>query len=68
MTLSSPIRRFRSSEYGSLLHQIHESELLAPDGLIVVEHAERTPPPDDTGGFRHTRLERYGETALSFFS
>jgi len=59
---------FSFLEYGSLLRHIRETELLAPEGLIVVEHAERTPPPEDTGGFTHTRLERYGETALSFFS
>lgn len=40
---------------------------LAPDAVIVVEHAHRDPPPDRAGFLLRTDLRRYGDTALSWY-
>lgn len=44
---------------------VFENELLAPDGLLIVEHDERT----DLSHLKHfEQLRRYGKVNFSFFS
>lgn len=42
--------------------------LLAPDGLVVVEHARRQPSPETAGRLARTRLLTSGDSALSFYT
>ena len=40
---------------------------LAPEAIVVVEHAHREPPPDRAGFLLRTDLRRYGDTSLSWY-
>ena len=42
--------------------------LLAPGGILVLEHARREPTPDAAGGLARTRLLTSGDSALSFYA
>jgi 16S rRNA (guanine966-N2)-methyltransferase len=55
------------TDFVELLALIEAADLLAPGGTIVLEHATRTPAPEDTGRLVRTRTATYGETTLSFF-
>lgn len=56
---------YESEDVASLPGMIFRSGLLAPDGVLVIEHAVHFP------GFpephRPSRTQRYGRSALSFF-
>jgi 16S rRNA (guanine(966)-N(2))-methyltransferase RsmD len=41
--------------------------LIAPEGLVVVEHAKRDAPPDRTDGLERIRTLTSGDSALSFY-
>jgi len=41
--------------------------ILAPDGLLVWEHAVETTPRETIGSFTREREKKYGDTALSFY-
>jgi 16S rRNA (guanine966-N2)-methyltransferase len=62
---ADPPYEFRDFE--ALLNPIRHRELLAPGGIIVLEHAASTDVPNDVLGFSRTRQRGYGDTALSFF-
>jgi 16S rRNA (guanine(966)-N(2))-methyltransferase RsmD len=42
--------------------------LIAPGGLMVLEHARRQPAPEIAGALRRAREVRSGDSMLSFFS
>jgi 16S rRNA (guanine966-N2)-methyltransferase len=42
--------------------------LIAPGGLLVLEHARRRPAPDSAGGFSRVRNVISGDSALAFYS
>jgi 16S rRNA (guanine(966)-N(2))-methyltransferase RsmD len=42
--------------------------LLAPGGILVLEHARRAQPPDTAGRLARTRLLTSGDSALSFYA
>jgi 16S rRNA (guanine966-N2)-methyltransferase len=42
--------------------------LLAPEGLVVLEHARRTAAPDRAGGLDRVRDLRSGDSALAFYT
>ena len=44
-----------------------ERELLAPDAMVIYEHAAKRILPD-IPGYRSTREEVYGDVALAFFA
>jgi 16S rRNA (guanine966-N2)-methyltransferase len=50
-----------------LLRLLRERELLAPDGLVVYEHAAKRILPE-IPGYRSEREEVYGDVALAFLS
>ncbi len=50
-----------------LLRLLRERELLAPDAVVVYEHAAKRILPD-IPGFRSTREEVYGDVALAFLA
>jgi len=41
---------------------------LAPDGVLVLEHASRLEPPADVAGLAVTRRLRQGDSALTFYA
>jgi 16S rRNA (guanine(966)-N(2))-methyltransferase RsmD len=42
--------------------------LIAPGGLLVLEHARRVPPPEQAGRLRLSRDLASGDSALAFYS
>lgn len=50
------------------LETIVAEGLLSCDGIIVVESNKADLPPDQVGGLKAYRRERYGDTALTFYS
>ncbi|MHB2017905.1 MAG: 16S rRNA (guanine(966)-N(2))-methyltransferase RsmD [Candidatus Xenobia bacterium] len=49
------------------LQGLVEGRLLAPGGLVVAEHHHKDETPEQVGPLRRHRVQRYGETALSFY-
>ena len=43
------------------------SELLSPEGLLVIEHHHKTELPGETGALIRRRVLKQGESALSFY-
>ena len=54
-------------DFDALLEAISTAKLLAPDGLVILEHASRTAVPEKTGALNRVRQAAYGETTLSFY-
>jgi 16S rRNA (guanine966-N2)-methyltransferase len=54
-------------EYARLLHWIGERELLAADGLVIVQHSRREVLEEEAGQLLRVRLLTQGSNALSFF-
>ncbi len=52
---------------GPALAAADAGRLLAVGGVLIAEHHHKDKVPDEVGELRRYRLERYGETALSFF-
>ena len=46
----------------------HVEEIVRPDGLVVLEHARRSPPPDAAGRLTRVRELRSGDSALTLYS
>ncbi len=46
----------------------HPKELLAEDGLLIVEHHHKNQLPDDVGSVRRQRILKQGDSALSFYA
>ena len=58
--------------YGSELGKkalitVVECAMLAPAGIVVIEHDRRTVLPSSSGPLRARRQHRYGDTVLSFY-
>ncbi len=53
--------------YIKVLEKIASSELLAPDGVIVCEHAATLTLPDQIGMFERWKYAEYGTIAISIF-
>lgn len=53
--------------YRPVLRLLGMSDVVAPDGLVIVELRTRDRLPDDAGELRHYRDERYGDTTLAFY-
>jgi 16S rRNA (guanine(966)-N(2))-methyltransferase RsmD len=50
-----------------VLRCLGTTELVASDGLVVVEFRTHDPMPEEAGELRHYRNERYGDTTLAFY-
>ena len=55
-----------SGEATRVLASIVDAGLVAAGGVVVLEHASRTAPPD-VPGLRREQSRRYGDTALAFY-
>jgi 16S rRNA (guanine(966)-N(2))-methyltransferase RsmD len=53
--------------YAALFDAIESAQLLAPAGLVILEHASRADLPEGFPGFELKRQAAYGQTSLSFF-
>lgn len=62
---ADPPHRF--TDYAALFDAVAASGLLATGGVLVLEHATRTPVVDFVGVYERVRQAAYGETTLSFF-
>jgi 16S rRNA (guanine966-N2)-methyltransferase len=47
---------------------LNSCDLLAEDGLLIVEHHHKNSLPDEVGGIIRSRILKQGDSALSFFS
>jgi 16S rRNA (guanine966-N2)-methyltransferase len=53
--------------YTTVLNAVAASALLAPDGVLVIQHYRRLPLPDDAGALHRDRIKLIGDNALSFY-
>jgi 16S rRNA (guanine(966)-N(2))-methyltransferase RsmD len=58
---------YRSAEGKKALNTVVGCAMLAPAGLIVVEHDQRSVLPSSVGPLQRGRQHRYGDTVLSFY-
>ena len=49
------------------LFSTHSATLLAESGLLIVEHHDKNPLPDELSTLRRTRVLKQGDSALSFY-
>lgn len=58
-----------AEEYRATLELLarHRAELLAPEAIIVAEHARKQPPPELVGALKRTRVLEQSDAALSFY-
>ena len=58
---------YRSDEGKKALNALVQYAILAPAGIVVVEHHQRTVLPEAVGPLRQFKRHRYGDTVLSFY-
>jgi 16S rRNA (guanine(966)-N(2))-methyltransferase RsmD len=52
---------------GQVLLRIDKAELLAPEGILVIEHSQHERVNADLNNLHLVRTERFGETCISFW-
>jgi len=62
--LDPPYRRDQGKK---ALKAVVECGILAPTGIVVLEHEQRAALPSVIGPLQQTRRHRYGDTVLSFY-
>jgi 16S rRNA (guanine966-N2)-methyltransferase len=58
---------YESPVLEKVMHQLAETSLLAPDGIMVAEHRRQHALADEFGKLKKFREARYGETVLAFY-
>ena len=58
---------YRSEEGKKALNSVVECAILAPSGVVVIEHDQRTDLPASLGPLRRGKRHRYGDTVLSLY-
>ncbi len=58
---------YQHQDLEALLCKLGTGQILAPDGMMVVEHFWKTVVPQDAGSVQQMRQSRYGDTILTFF-
>ena len=58
---------YRQGLAGRLLPALAAAGVLAPGGVLVIEHDPREDLPDQVAGLARVRNRRYGDTCLSFY-
>jgi len=61
-----PLLRRDMSGFLAFIEELAGPTLLAPDGIIVVQHGADTPLPDTVGPLEATDRRDYGDTAVTF--
>ena len=59
---------YRSEEGKKALNAVVDCAILAPSGIVAVEHDQRTVYPIPLGPLRYSTQHRYGDTVLSLYS
>jgi len=61
---------FLDPPYASDIHDVlqHVGAIVKEDGIVIVEHARRSQPPDAAGTLRRTREVRSGDSSLSIYA
>lgn len=54
-------------EHVKILEYLDESHLVAPQGLVIVEHRNKTELPERLGRLERTRMVKQGDATLSFY-
>ena len=58
---------YRTAEGKKALHALGRYAILAPAGLMVIEHERRAELPSSIDRLRQCKQHRYGDTVLSFY-
>jgi len=58
---------YRADDGKKALNTVVECAMLAPAGIVAVEHDRRTILPASVGPLREWKQHRYGDTVLSFY-
>ncbi len=58
---------YATTDVPTLLGWLDRHCLVAPRGLVVVEHASRLATPEDAAGFGLWKQRRYGDTTVSMY-
>lgn len=58
---------YRTSEGKNALKVLSECAILAPAGVVMVEHHKIDELPDSAGPLKRFKQHRYGDTVLSFY-
>jgi len=58
---------YGASEGKKALNSVVECAILAPSGVVVIEHDQRTDLPASLGPLRRGKRHRYGDTVLSLY-
>ena len=58
---------YRADEGKKALNTVVQCAMLAPSGLVVIEHDQRTVLPSSVGPLQECKRHRYGDTVLSFY-
>jgi 16S rRNA (guanine966-N2)-methyltransferase len=58
----------RNDLYQGCLEHFESASLLAPDGLLIIEHSKRKELPDTAGRLRKFRSLVQGDAALAFYT
>lgn len=58
---------YRTDEGKKALNTVVECAMLAPTGIAVIEHDQRTVLPPGVGPLKQYKRHRYGDTVLSFY-
>ena len=58
---------YRSEEGKKALNTVVDCAMLAPAGLVAIEHHRRTELPASVGFLQQCKRHRYGDTVLSFY-
>jgi 16S rRNA (guanine(966)-N(2))-methyltransferase RsmD len=59
---------YASAEVEAILPLIQSREIMHEDGIVVVEHAAKRPPPERLDGLERGRVYRYGDTSVSLYT
>ena len=59
---------YRSEEGKKALNTVVECAMLAPAGLVAMEHDRRATLPSSVGPLQQCARHRYGDTVLSFYT
>ena len=58
---------YRSDEAKKALNTVEECAILAPTGIVAIEHHRQTALPSSSGSLQAFKQHRYGDTVLSFY-
>ncbi|NLO83457.1 MAG: 16S rRNA (guanine(966)-N(2))-methyltransferase RsmD [Clostridiales bacterium] len=50
-----------------LIYAIAESDVMQPDGIIMLEHSSRSNQPDEAGDIKRIQTRKYGNTSISIY-